>query len=61
MWSNYNITERCLKVVKTRERRLNIEAKLKEAMYECGEENEMEWWYEWSNDVVGVLHFWRDS
>ena len=41
LWSNYNITERCLKVVKTRERRLNIEAKLKEAMYEGGEENEM--------------------
>ncbi|KAM5546105.1 hypothetical protein V8D89_000231 [Ganoderma adspersum] len=51
LWSNYNMTERCLKVVKTRERRLNIVAKLKEAMYEGGEENEIEWWYEWSNDV----------
>ena len=56
MWSNYNITGRCLKVVKTRERRLNIEAKLKEAMHEgAGEENEMEWWHEWSNDVVGPV------
>lgn len=60
LWSNYNITERCLKVVKTREQRLNIEAKLKEAMYEGGEENEMEWWHEWSNDVVGPVRLESD-
>ena len=48
-------------MVKTRERRLNIEAKLKEAMHEgAGEENEMEWWHEWSNDVVGPVRLESD-
>ena len=34
---------------------MDIVAKLKEAMYEGGQENEIEWWYEWSNDVVSSL------
>ena len=61
LWSNYDLDDRYSTLVRSRERFLDIVAKLKEAMYEGGQENEIEWWYEWSNDVVGVLHFWRDS
>ncbi|PIL28833.1 hypothetical protein GSI_08878 [Ganoderma sinense ZZ0214-1] len=51
LWSNYDINERSLTWIRSRERCENIMAKLKEAMYEGGEENEIEWWYEWNNDV----------
>ena len=61
LWSNYDFDDRYSKVVGSRERFLDIVAKLKEAMHEGGQENELEWWYEWCNDVVGVLRFWRDS
>ncbi len=61
LWSNYDFDDRYSKLVGSRERFFDIVAKLKEAMYEGGQENELEWWYEWCNDVVGVLHLRRDS
>ncbi|KAI1792671.1 hypothetical protein LXA43DRAFT_1093320 [Ganoderma leucocontextum] len=51
LWSNYDLNERYSKLVGSRERFKDIVAKLKEAMYEGGQENDIEWWYEWSNPV----------
>ncbi|KAI1792674.1 hypothetical protein LXA43DRAFT_1093323 [Ganoderma leucocontextum] len=51
LWSNYDMCDRCLKLVGSRERFKDIVAKLKEAMHEGGQENDIEWWYEWSNPV----------
>ncbi len=54
LWSNYDMNERCLKLIGSRERFEKIVAKLKEAMHEGGEENDIEWWYEWDNPVVSL-------
>ncbi|PIL28820.1 hypothetical protein GSI_08865 [Ganoderma sinense ZZ0214-1] len=51
LWSNYDYRDRYSRLVGSRERFNTIVAKLKEAMYEGGQENDIEWWYEWSNDV----------
>ncbi len=54
LWSNYDMNERCLKSIRSRERCQKIVVNLKEAMHEGGEENDIEWWYEWDNPVVRV-------
>ncbi|PIL28824.1 hypothetical protein GSI_08869 [Ganoderma sinense ZZ0214-1] len=54
MWSSYDFHDRYSRLVGSRERSNNIIAKLKEAMYEGGQENDIEWWYEWNNPV-GLL------
>lgn len=46
MWSNYDMDERHSKLVRTRKRFRDVVAKLKEAMHEGGQENDVEWWYE---------------
>ncbi|PIL28822.1 hypothetical protein GSI_08867 [Ganoderma sinense ZZ0214-1] len=51
LWSNYDWHDRYSKEVGSCARFQNIVAKLKEAMYEGGQENDIEWWYEWDNPV----------
>ncbi|PIL28834.1 hypothetical protein GSI_08879 [Ganoderma sinense ZZ0214-1] len=51
LFSNFNFHDRYSRLIGSPERFKRIVAKLKEAMYEGGQENDIEWWYEWDNPV----------